>query len=117
MKQELIPFGSDIKIIVDITDLGENLTLEGIAYKLIFTSGDKSKTFETTVAGSPAVQTLASGLTKVTGNADRVIASIPAADLDRGSLYLRAELSIPDASFTGGVRKEVVVKDTHITIN
>lgn len=112
MKQELIPYGSDIKILVDVTNLDDGVELGDIAYSLEFTGGEKTKLFEVTV--DEGEQSLPTGLTVVDDH--RVAASIKGGVLDRGDVWLRITLEIPDESFTDGVRVEIRDIDVHITI-
>ncbi|MBQ9474669.1 MAG: hypothetical protein IJU69_00225 [Bacteroidales bacterium] len=112
MKQELLPKGSDLKILVDVSELGEDIVLGNIAYSLEFTSGDSKKTFDVTIEDEE--QSLPAGLKVLDEN--RVVAAIKGSELDRGDVWLRAILSIPDEDFTDGIRVEIHEIDQHITI-
>lgn len=120
MKQEQIPYGSDLKILVEVTDLGEGTALAGIPYTLEFSAGSAKKTFAVTIEapdeeeGTEGGQVLPPGLKSL--NDHKVVASIPAADLDRGDLWLKVTLQIPDEDFESGYRTDIREIDQHITI-
>lgn len=120
MKQEQIPYGSDLKILVEVTDLGEDIVLAGIPYTLEFSSGEAKKTLAVTIEepdeeeGTEGGQVLPDGLKSLDDS--RVVASIPGADLDRGDVWLKVTLLIPDEDFESGYRTDIREIDQHITI-
>lgn len=113
MNRQVFPLGNDIKVLVRLTELGEGVTLDDTEYKLEFTAGTKSKTFEVVIDG-PGEQRFSPGVTRHDENSVRV--AINTAELDRGDLWLKATVHVTDADFTDGERTEIVVHDLGITL-
>lgn len=110
--REFIKIGQDLKILVDVTELGEDVTLDDIAYSLVFTSGSHSVTFAATLSGT--TQTLATGMRRV--NDHQVIVALPTTGFDRGNLMLKIVAEIPDTDFADGKRHEEREVDQMITL-
>lgn len=113
MTRQVFTVGNDIKVLVRLTELGEGVHLDHAAYQLKFTSGTKSKTFDVTL-GDDGECVYPSGVAK--HDEDSVRVALPTADMDRGDLWLRATVHVPDADFSDGERTEIVEHDMGITL-
>lgn len=103
-KREQIPFGSDFRIRINITNLGENTRLG---------SDNVGLTATFRVAGAELVFDK-SQLTKI--DDDTYVAPIHSAALARGDLMLETHTTVPDAAFPDGIRDELGRTDTNVTI-
>lgn len=111
-KRELYNIGEDIKILVDVSDLGEGVKLDNVGYTLKFTSGSKNVSF--TVTGTGSTRSLPSGLRRV--NDHQVIAAFSTSTLDKGDLWLNIAVTVPDADFADGNRHQERDIDLMITL-
>ena len=107
--------GVDLKFKVDISELGEDNSLDEIAYKLIFSAGGANKTYEITVDEEDG-QTLPSGVRKVNGSDHELIVACPTASLARGNLFLTVQAEVPDEDFPDGFRHEEKQIDLFINL-
>lgn len=113
MNRQVFPLGNDLKFLVRLTELGEDVHLDHAAYELKFTSGTKSKAFNISLNPDGSC-VYPAGVTR--HDEDSVRVAIPTAEMDRGDLWLRATVQIPDADFQDGNRTEIVVHDMGITL-
>ena len=106
------PYGVDLKYKIDITQLGDEMSLDNVGFKITFKSGGESKSY--TVASGTAAASSPRGLTKV--NDHEVIAACPTGDLERGELFLTVSADVSDSDFEDGTRHEEKTIDLGINI-
>lgn len=111
--------GNDLKIRVNVTNLGDGVALKDIPYKLKFTSGQSFKEFEVTLSDDDddddeQEQELPDGVKVIDDNS--VIVSFSTSGMDKGDLWMLFTGYIPDEDFDSGYRCEITEVDQHITL-
>lgn len=103
-KRALVPKGSDIKLAINITSLGDNvhITDTGVSLTAVITVGDHSETF--TKSDMRQLDT------------DTLILPLDTSVFPRGDMYITTTTSVPDEDFTDDTRNEIQTNDTGITI-
>lgn len=104
--------GADIKLKISLKGLGEDVKLDDISYKLEFTAGRKTKTYEVTLGEEG--QQFPTGVARIDDETVRV--SLPTSELDSGDLFVLVSAKIQDSEFPDGFRDEIVNHDTGITL-
>lgn len=103
-KRETVVRGSDFRLRVHITNLGENIHLSDQNVSLVCTL----RVRDTSLVKDKAA------LTPV--DADTYIMAVSTADLAKGDVFLETHTGVPDIAFQDGVRDEIVNTDTGVTI-
>ena len=103
-KRTTIPIGSDFRVKIQITNLGENTHLSDNTVTLVCK-------FRVATA---EIELAKSDLTQL--DQDTYVAAIDSSELARGDLYLETHTGVPDSAFDDGVRNEIVLTYTLITI-
>lgn len=109
MKQEIIPYGSGVKLLVKITNLGEEVVLSECPFSILITAGHKSITIDVEDPEDPP-----QGVTFVDN--DSFTLAFLSTPLDRGDMYMRISVSVPDNDFPEGVRPEIIDYDLNYTL-
>lgn len=103
-KRETVVKGSDFRLRVHITNLGENIHLSDQNVSLVCTL----RVRDTSLVKEKAE------LTQV--DADTYIMAVSTTNLTKGDVYLETHTGVPDIAFQDGVRDEIVNTDTGVTI-
>ncbi len=103
-KREPVFHGSDFKLKVNITNLGDSKHLS---------DNDVSLTC-VLMSGSSIAEYSKSQLTKL--DDDTYVIPVKTVGMDKGDLFLRTTVVVPDTSFPGNSRTDIRKIDTGITI-
>lgn len=103
-KRALVPKGSDIKLAINITSLGDDkhITDVNVSLTVVITVGDHSETFQ-----KSALRQL---------DSDTLILPLNTSVFPRGDMRIITTTSVPDEDFSDNLRNEVQENDTGITI-
>ena len=103
-KRETVVKGSDFRLRVHITNIGEGIHVsdQNVALTCIVRVG------ETSITKAKAQ------LTRL--DDDTYIFPVATEGLDKGNVFLETRTSVPDIAFQDGVRDEIVTTDTGVTI-
>lgn len=118
MKQQLYTIGADLKIKVSITNLAENVHMEDCPFTLDVFSGASGTSAPKSFAYNPDAEedeeVCSDGLKKIDADTFQIVFST--SDMERGDVYLKVSIDIPDEDFESGVRHEIQDHDLQITL-
>ena len=103
-KRETVVKGSDFRLRIHITNLGENIHLSDQNVSLVCTLHVKDTTLSKQKPDLIPV------------DQDTYIMAVSTADLAKGDVILETHTGVPDIAFQDGVRDEIVETDTGVTI-
>lgn len=109
MKQEIIPYGSGVKLLVKITNLGEEVVLSECPFSITITAGAKSISIEVEDPTDPP-----QGVSFV--DDDSFTLAFLTTPLDRGDLHMEITVSVPDSDFSDEIRPEILTYDLNYTL-
>lgn len=103
-KRALVPQGSDIKLAITVTSLGDGhkVTDADVSLTVVITVGSHSETFQ-----KSALKQLSD---------DTLVLPLATAVFPKGDMFITTTTSIPDEDFADNTRNEVQTNDTGVTI-